>query len=252
MLVEGRNFAEKINNLAKMGWIKSHRRGNTGIGKTIEDLLNLAENNYKIPDFGFAELKSHRKEANNLVTLFTLDKEKWEDDKAEIIKKFGYWDDKNQRQAFYLTVTSRENNHGLYVEVNCNELLLLHNSGETLGKWPIAELVEAFSNKMPNLVLVLAESRMNNDSEEFWYNEAYYLEGSSEEEFIRCLEQEIIVLDVRMHLKPSGTARNHGTGFRIKESDIPYLFASKVDILETNFDDYDLDRNNQNTIDDYF
>ncbi len=39
ILIEGNNFIEKLNNLQKIGWVKSRRRGNTGIGKTLEDFL---------------------------------------------------------------------------------------------------------------------------------------------------------------------------------------------------------------------
>lgn len=40
-----------------MGWVKSHRRNNTGIGKTFEDCIGVIENNLNEPDlFGF-ELK---------------------------------------------------------------------------------------------------------------------------------------------------------------------------------------------------
>ena len=31
--------------IKKMGYIKTHRAGNTGIGKTLEDLLGIKENN---------------------------------------------------------------------------------------------------------------------------------------------------------------------------------------------------------------
>lgn len=37
-----------------LGWIKSHRSNNTGIGKTFEDCIGVIENNLNEPDlFGY-------------------------------------------------------------------------------------------------------------------------------------------------------------------------------------------------------
>ena len=54
-----------------MGWIKTHRSGPTGIGKTLEDLLGIVENNIDGPDFGDYELKSCRLNSNSMLTIFT-------------------------------------------------------------------------------------------------------------------------------------------------------------------------------------
>lgn len=43
----------------------------TGIGKTLEDLLDIQENNYQEPDFGEYELKASRSNSNSMLTLFT-------------------------------------------------------------------------------------------------------------------------------------------------------------------------------------
>ena len=70
-----RNFEELVDNLDQIksdGWIKTHRSGNTGIGKTLEDLLGIRENNVPGPDTcGDIELKSASKTANSMLTLFT-------------------------------------------------------------------------------------------------------------------------------------------------------------------------------------
>ena len=54
-----------------MGWVKSRRSNNTGIGKTFEDYVGVDENNLNQPDlFGF-DIKSHRAASSSYVTLFT-------------------------------------------------------------------------------------------------------------------------------------------------------------------------------------
>ena len=46
------DFIREYSQIKNMGWITTHRSGPTGIGKTLEDLLDIAENNIDGPDFG--------------------------------------------------------------------------------------------------------------------------------------------------------------------------------------------------------
>lgn len=39
------DFIREYKKIQSMGWIRTHRSGNTGIGKTLEDLLGIEENN---------------------------------------------------------------------------------------------------------------------------------------------------------------------------------------------------------------
>ena len=64
-------FVARINQIKNMGFIKSNRSGDTGIGKTLEDLLCISENNIAGPDFDVYELKSGRKDSKSMLTLFT-------------------------------------------------------------------------------------------------------------------------------------------------------------------------------------
>jgi len=79
-----------------MGWIKTHRSGPTGIGKTLEDLLGIPENNLSEPDFGLYELKAARLNSNAMLTAFSLAPEyligKDIDDDANryLLNKYGY------------------------------------------------------------------------------------------------------------------------------------------------------------------
>ena len=61
----------KLKELKAKGYIKTHRAGQTGIGKTLEDLLGIEENNIPISNTTFAELKSARKGSLSMLTLFT-------------------------------------------------------------------------------------------------------------------------------------------------------------------------------------
>lgn len=65
------DFIREYKNICDMGWVRTHRSGPTGIGKTLEDLLGIVENNDDSPDFGDYELKSCRLNSNSMLTMFT-------------------------------------------------------------------------------------------------------------------------------------------------------------------------------------
>ena len=65
------DFMREYRKICDMGWIRTHRAGPTGIGKTLEDLLGIPENNVDGPDFGDYELKSCRLHSNSMLTIFT-------------------------------------------------------------------------------------------------------------------------------------------------------------------------------------
>ena len=48
---------EKLSDINRRGYIVSLRKGNTGIGYTLETLLGVVENNLRSPDLGTIELK---------------------------------------------------------------------------------------------------------------------------------------------------------------------------------------------------
>lgn len=50
----------RLTAIKNMGYVKSLRNGPTGIGYTLETLLEIDENNISSPDFGEIELKAQR------------------------------------------------------------------------------------------------------------------------------------------------------------------------------------------------
>ncbi len=85
----------KLKSIKEMGWIKTHRPGNTGIGKTLEDLLGITENNVPGPNAAMIELKSARKNTSSMLTLFTKSPSPPKTNSI-LLKKFGYVSTKNK------------------------------------------------------------------------------------------------------------------------------------------------------------
>ena len=65
------SLIEKLQTIARQGWIANARHGNVGgIGNTLEDLLEIKENNLPIPNAAEWELKAQRIHSTSLTTLF--------------------------------------------------------------------------------------------------------------------------------------------------------------------------------------
>jgi hypothetical protein len=64
----------ELQKIARKGWIKNAREGNSGgIGNTLEDLLGIEENNLPIPNAAEWELKTQRLNTSSLITLFHME-----------------------------------------------------------------------------------------------------------------------------------------------------------------------------------
>lgn len=224
-------IAVKLAEIRDLGFVPTMRVGNTGIGYTLETLFGIAENNVRTPDFGEIELKSQRKNVTTPITLFTFNRGAWQVKQNEVIRTFGYVDE-DGRQALYCFVTSKPNNQGLFTLTDDLALQLYHASGLLIASWSIEMILERFAAKMDALVIVSAQTRLDvNLREEFWFNEAYFLHTPSHGSFVELLRNGSIILDVRMHLKASGAARNHGTAFRTVESVLPLCFAHRERLI---------------------
>ncbi|ASJ10138.1 hypothetical protein A3L12_01920 [Thermococcus sp. P6] len=229
-------FVRKIRELKARGYIKARRRGDTGIGYTLEQEIGLTENNVSKPDLGDIELKAHRRNSSSRITLFTLDRNAWKINQRNLILKYGSIDSKGRR-SLYCTVSNKPNPQGFYTVCIADKFCLFHTDGELIAEWRVEDLINAFSKKMPNLILVVADRKLDsNGREEFWYNEAYYLEGVDRDKFIEFLQSGVITVDLRMHLRENNTVRNHGTAFRIEEKYLHELFSSRINLLESNLE----------------
>ncbi|MCY4569879.1 MAG: MvaI/BcnI family restriction endonuclease [Candidatus Poribacteria bacterium] len=222
---------DKLYEINRMGYVVSLRKGNTGIGYTLETLLGLEENNLKTPDFGDVELKSQRNGVSNPVTMFTFNRGAWKMKQKDLIEKYGYIDT-NERSSLYCTVNSTPNNQGLYVKIEQEAVKLYHVDGSLIAEWAGENLINSFMKKMPALVIVYADARTNSEEkEEFWFNEAFYLTQPNEDNLLDLVKQDIIIVDVRMHLKENGAVRNHGTAFRIDERFWNLCFGNREKLI---------------------
>jgi len=221
-------FVEKFHDLRGQGFVASHRRGPTGVGKTLEDLLHLPENNIASPDLGLIELKAHRSNSTSLITLFTFNRKVWQMKPLDAIRQYGSLDPKG-RLGMYYTMLLKPNSAGLFLYVEKEHVSVRHISGNVIAVWSLESLVQQFVRKIPALIVVSAYAEMRGDIEYFHYFRARLMKNPSPALLADQFREETIFLDLRLH-DAETKARNHGTGFRIADKNLPSLFREVIDL----------------------
>lgn len=103
-------------NLSNKGFIKSVRRGPTGIGHLIEAELGLRETNIAIPDIGGrVEIKSTRKNSNSLITLFTFNRGVWKIKQSNLIETYGYIDLEGEKLCIQQSQTKSQTSRAFII-----------------------------------------------------------------------------------------------------------------------------------------
>jgi len=226
---------KELKALKEFGWIKSNRKHNTGIGKTLEDYLKIKENNIALPDFGVMELKSQRAGTASMMTLFTKKPEGITN--AEILKRFGYPDPEFPNHLIlHQTITNgKKNGRGFHCKVDFKQgkLLILKNR-TVLGYYELEFLRQKADEKIGNgLILVFANCKKEKGHEYFYFTEAWLLKDIDPKQFL-ALSKYDIRLGVYRSGKNAGKPHDHGSAFRLtrlSEKTFPLLFKTHKRIL---------------------
>lgn len=212
-------FKQKFQGLKNKGFIKSLRKGPTGIGLTFETLMGVEENNLALPDIDGIEIKAHRDNSKSMVTLFTFNKKAWQINPLEAIRKYGSYDDNGQLGMYY-TMSLTPNSAGLFLTVNETEISVQHTSGEIIATWQLSTLAERFSQKIPALLFILAHTEERAGIEYFHFYRGQLMRDTTKELLSELFKTGNLLVDLRLHDKET-MARNHGTGFRAFEDKLP-------------------------------
>lgn len=234
----------KFEAVKKLGYVKSRRRNNTGIGKTFEDYIGVVENNIDAPDlFGF-EIKSHRELAQSYITLFTKSPSFPKGANAYLKDKFGtpYEENPKLKKLHTSMFANKINNYAdkyafrlvndpknkkVYIAVFSlkTKKLVDCNCG-----YSYADLKKVLEKKLKNLFYVTAETKKDKKgSEYFFFYKADIYEKPSFEKFLTLLNKGLIMYDIRIGSYQSGDnygkAHDHGSGFRILEKNLNKLYS---------------------------
>jgi len=226
---------KQLKKIERLGFVESHRASDTGIGKTLEDLLHIKENNIPLHDIhGIAELKAYRRSAKSMLTLFTLEPLPQGGGRDRtLLDNFGYSKRNNGRsKELHSTLSCKKyNNQSLKLSVAKDKIRVQGKSKRLNIYWDIESVQKKFEAKLPALIYVLADTKEIKGKENFHFNEAYLLSGFDFELFKKMVKKDQIVVDFRMYYRQNGSVRNHGTGFRIKINKLYNCFESKIRLI---------------------
>lgn len=250
----------KLKEIRKLGWVHTNRSQNDGaVGNTLEDLLEIPENNLAIANTVDWELKSQRKNTSSLITLFHQDPEPRRPQSVVanlLLPNYG-WPHKEagkkypkNEMSFRATLTGNKfTNRGLKVKINSvdrkieilfdpekvdiethkawlKKVLKKHKDGaKIIAYWDFDEINKKCVGKIKNTIFVIADSRKIDGQEEFKYEKIELLEDFAFNNLLRGIINGIIFVDF-----DARTGHNHGTKFRIKQNNWPDFFSKVTEV----------------------
>jgi len=234
-------FIEEYINISNEGYIKSHRANDTGVGKTLEDLLGIKENDIQGPDFADYELKAHRiNKGTTMISLFTRAPDA-KGTNNRLREEYGYKKDPNCKykelhSTLSMYKTTGKSNLGLDIIGN---RLFITSFGKPISYayYDLDGILQSLKSKYVTgkAVFAGAEARGSKSNEEFHYLTAELATGMSTKNFIKLLKEGKIKLDLRLGVyksgKNEGKLHDHGTGFRIFPKDEELLFDNLEDLI---------------------
>ncbi len=241
-------FIENFKRVRDLGWVRSHRSHNTGIGKTLEDLMGVEENNLDEPDFGNIEIKSQRKYTSSYITLFTKapsfpnrantllrDKYGIQNEDNPKIKKLhcsmfsSHFNNTYEKWGFRLRPSDTENK--LFIDVKNLKSEVLDNN--TIY-YDYDVLKKTISHKLNVLAFVNTDNKTVDDEEHFHFTDCKIFYKCNFDKFISLISNDKIMYDIRIGSYKTGSnfgkVHDHGSGFRVKREDMRLVFSSVYDV----------------------
>lgn len=221
----------KIKEVNKKGWIKTLRKGDTGVGYTLETELGIRANSNQKPDFHGIEIKAFRKRSiGKLVTLFSQvpNWKKSNTNRSEVLSEYGYLD-ANERFNLYCSVFGNEKNTlNWKLDVDrINKKINVLNNDKIIIFWDFEKIEERILKKHDQTFFIYSDTKLENGNEYFFYNKILITQKASLENFLKLIENGKVCMDFVMHRKKNGTTRDHGFLWRIRSNSIPDLFEKQ-------------------------
>ena len=148
-----------------------------------------------------------------MITLFTLEPGVRHLKDADLIRKYGYANSRG-RPALKITLTPVNfTPQGLKLEIDekNGSIAIVDRNGYKPWVWT----TEGIHLKLQNLCIMTARTKKEGGLEYFVIDSAILATGLHTKCFFDLVAKGTVKIDLRMHLKPSGVARNHGTAFRL-------------------------------------
>lgn len=244
-------FIKAFEYVRSLGRVKTNRTGNTGIGKTLEDIIGVEENNLDAPDLHGYEIKSQRNLSSSYVTLFTKAPtypkrvnntlrlqygsydEHFPDIKVLHTSVFAsHWNSHKSGFSYKLSVENVKQQVCLKIKDAADDSIVEENI-----YWDFATLEKIFKDKLQNLAFIQAHNETINGEEYFSFEKCTLFHGVSLEKFLNQTIDGNIMFDIRIGAykninkpKTYGKTHDHGSGFRIRREKLSQLYEEVIEI----------------------
>lgn len=240
-------------------WHRGTRQGNDGnAGNTLEDLLDIPENNLSLPDFGEIEIKTQRYETGSLITLFH--KEAYPLKSVPALLRCLGWSHSeagarypsNEMSFRSTTYGHRYSDRGFRIVADSERILFIFSPSEvnvgahdrtgiynTYGDWlndvenrsnpnyreimPLyytqSEIEGKFTEKINHTLFVLCRTKTESGIRYYMYEEAFILRGFRVNAIPTFISEGNLIVDF-----DARTGHNHGTKFRVQKNQLYNLF----------------------------
>lgn len=233
---------KKFTEIKKKGYVETSRPGPTGVGKTFEDLLGKKEDRSFEPDFHGIEIKTKQVYSIHNTTLFNLTPLGEEEFEIKrIVREYGYPDKILPRNKVFLatiygncpSVVSSRYFMRLKVDYLTKKirLVVINFDMQLLDDsvyWNFEEIEERLYKKLKYLAIINASKKRENGKDYYHYKSIDFYKLKDFATFLKLIEIGIICVEFHIGVfregKRKGEIHDRGTSFRIKESNITYLF----------------------------
>lgn len=227
--------------IKKMGYVKTLRKGVTGIGYTFECLIDKREDNLPIADYNNIEIKTIHRFSKRKIHLFNATPDgDFLFPIKRIVDEIGY-PDKNfpDKNVLNVSINAKQfTNIGYYKQVKLvvdygNEkiIVLAFKNGKCIDvaiSWSFRLIKEHLDNKLNYLAVVEASTKTIDGDEYFHYNKISFFKLKDYMTFIKLVEKGIISITFKVGLFNDGIRKgqihDRGTDFSINYDDLDFLY----------------------------
>lgn len=254
------SLIDKLKEISARGWIPNARHGNQGgIGNTLEDLLEIKENNLPIPNAAEWELKTQRILTTSLTTLFHMEPSPRAIGFVSkvLLPKYGWAHKeagskyKKVEMSFRQTIGGlTPSDRGFMVKIDKKEKKVIISFDSTkvdsrhsvwlstvekkvgLGEldpqpyWGFDDLKHKAGTKLLNSFYVQADAKLEAGKEFYWYKKVTMLQKFNFDGFLSAIESGNVLVDF-----DARSGHNHGTKFRLRQNSLPLLYAQVTTII---------------------
>jgi hypothetical protein len=219
----------KLRQVGKRGFIPVRGGGTGRFGLTLEHALGVPPNSSKSADFMGIELKT--KQDNSLQTLFSRVPTEYlaATDKRDLVTRYGYFDEKRNRQALYTSFNNSPDTLGFSLAID-KDHLIVRKSGLKLLAYSLEMLEAALLSKHSETAYISVEKRRDPPGKAMCrFTHAVFAKWPSILRFIKLASAGKVYLDFTLSVTEKGV-RDHGFLWRIPSDQIGDLYLETTPI----------------------